>query len=255
MKRTDGLIYLTILLVIIGCKSNDESINGHWHTVTPGFGTFATLDISDSLSVMDKYKLGDRPDIQQRVDRKTGKQYLPFQDYEYTDKYHRTGDTLYIGDSTFAYKYVPSDIRRCELVDRYVSSVIDISLISNSTSETYDKLYYDSFCVDLFVGSKANRNCSYAFPYFDNLTKQFPDSVFIQAEDVLLKINNVKSYSDNMTDLWPKGKTTHMVIHVDKNVPPTFLKRVLDEIPDSFIKYRAVTNDKGELGVTKIVED
>ena len=131
MKNIGQLTILAAFIVLISCSTDTESINGHWHSLKPEWGSYKTLDIDDSITTWNKYQIGVlRPNTCLRKDPKTGKLYLPFldSDFSYTDTYDIDNDTLKITMGDFSYKYLKSSIKDCELSDRYTNSVINISL-------------------------------------------------------------------------------------------------------------------------------
>lgn len=250
MKQLQQLTSLIVIIILVGCSNKNQNVNGHWHSLTPEIGSFKTLDIDDSVIVLDKFEIqGSKPNWVYRKDKKSGRLILPFQEHEYTDKYRLTGDTLIIGDIGFEYKYLKSEIKDCELRDRYVNSVINITLPESQTSTDYDELAY---CVNMYIGkSRRQFNENHATDSFQKLLTKYPDSVFIQVWDVLTVLNDIPLVCNSIKDTFPGDEQPNLVLHADTYVDDIFFNRILDKIPRNFIVYRAVNKD-GQLRVSRI---
>jgi len=244
MKVIRQLIFLTTTLTLLGCPNIDNSINGHWHSTTPDIGTFNTLDINDSITVINKLEI-DYTEFAPfpRKDSKTGKLFLPFQEYASVDTYNIDNDTLNITDSGYSYKYVKSDFKECELADRYRNSVINISLIDYFKAEDYDKLLYTA---NLFIGNSIKSE--YERP------KSTPDSIFIQADDVFIKLGEVSRYCNEKESAFLPDDQISLVLHADRQVNELFIQRLIKEVPVTILIYKAV-NREGHLSVIKLSRD
>jgi hypothetical protein len=245
MKRLGQLTTLTAIIILLSCSTAIESVNGHWHSLKPEWGSYKTLDIDDSISTWNKYQIGVRlPNTCLRKDPTSGKLYLPFQDsdFSYTDTYDIDNDTLKITMGDFSYKYLRSNIEDCELSDRYTNSVINISLSESPTAEDYDQL---SDCANMFIGTSIQQG-------FVDPTKKYPDSVFVGVSDVYIKLEDVTNYCDRIKDTF-EGSFA-LVLHADNSVDELFIKRILEKVPPTITIYKAVKKD-GQLGVSKIDQD
>lgn len=238
------LIFLTTILTLFSCSTSNKDVNGHWHSTTPSIGTFKTLDINDSLTIINKFEIEySRFSPFLRKDPKTGKLYLPFQEYTVVETYNIDNDTLSITNYGFSYKYVKSDFSECKLADRYTNSVIDISLSESSEAMDYEELVYTA---NLFIGSSIKSE-------FDR-PRSSSDSIFIQAYDVFIKLEDVPKYcKEKESELSPNDQIS-LVLHADRQVNELFIQRLLEEVPKTIIVYKAVSR-VGHLSVIKLNRD
>ena len=89
---------------------------------------------------------------------------------------------------------------------------------------------------------------------FEDPTKKYPDSVFIEVGDVFINLDDIPKYCDRIKDTLPANETIELVLHVDSKVDESFTKRVLEKVPATIQTYKAV-NKGGQLGVSKITRD
>jgi hypothetical protein len=244
MKSLRQFTCITAITILLSCSTDNEDINGHWHSTKPEWGPYKTLDIDDSITTWNKYQIaGGQTDTYLRKDPKTGKLYLPFQLSDYSYTYTVDNDTLKITMGDFSYKYLKSNIEECELFDRYADEVLNISLTVSPTAEDYEQL---SNCANMFIGTSIKQG-------YQDPTKEYPDSVFIGVNDVFIKLEDVTKYCDILTkDTF--DEPIELVLHADNSVNELFIKKILEKIPPTIPTYRAV-NKGGQLGVSKITRD
>lgn len=244
MKRLGNIIKLTAT-ILFGCSNENQNINGHWHCLTPELGNFKTLDIDDSITTMDKYEIDvSLPNTGLRKDPKTKKMYLPFQENHFVDSYSIFNDTLKITYKDFSYKYVKSNVEKCKLSHRYYNSVINISLPESPIAQDYDNILY---CGNLFIGRSIKQG-------FRDPTKDYPDSVFILANDIFINLKDIPRYCALEKDLASSGEGIKLVLHADSSVSDSFIRRILEKTPQTFTIYRAVKSN-GQLGISRIDRD
>jgi hypothetical protein len=245
-----NILYLVTLIILTGCKINDRentSLKGHWHCVEP-CGLNKTLDIFDSITIINNQVLfGPERFEYPRVDEKN-RQILPLDHFfTYSDSFTINNDTLKIygsgkfTDSTvsYLYKYVKSN-KQCELWDRYISSVVNLTLSESTPSEDYDELLYP---VDLFIGTSIKPE--YQRP------KSSMDSIFVQADDVFIELDEVQRYCiEKESELVPNDKIS-LVLHADSQVNEIFIHRLIKMVPKTIAVYKAVQSE-GQLRVIKL---
>lgn len=244
MKRIRLITTLTAILILYGCSSKDIDINGHWHSVTKESWPLNTLDIDDSITTTDKYQIEiSLPNTYLRKDPRTGKLHLPFEEYTTVDTYSYDKDTLKITDKGVSNKYIKSNIEACELSDRYINSIIKISLSEYPESEDYDKLFYTA---NLFIGSSLKEE-------YERL-KSSEDSIYIQAYDILIRLNEVSRYCNERESELLKDDHISLVLHADRQVNDLFIRKLVKDVPETISVYKAVTRG-GELSVIKLNRD
>jgi len=247
-----NILHLVSLIFLITCQVRDGdkiSLNGHWHCVEP-CGLYKTLDIHDSVTTTNDLLLLEPDRLEYpRFDEK-GSQILPPDYFGYSDSFIIKNDTLEIYGSTVIQdriisntsKYVRS-LGQCELQDRYINSVINVSISESSKSEDYDKLLYTA---DLLIGTSIK-------PGYER-PKVSLDSIFIQADDVFIKLDEVPRYcKEKESELLPNDKIS-LVLHADRQVNELFIQRLIKEVPVTILVYKAVNRD-GHLSVIKLSRD
>jgi hypothetical protein len=245
----DRLILGTILyLLLTSCSTNsgDDKLTGHWHHVSTS-GHYQTLDIHDSLTITDKYNLiGGEYLEYPRID-KQGRQILPSNFYELSTNFNLTCDTLVIIDSTKNYKYVKSDLNDCLISDRYYDTFISVSPKLVESAEKFEISYKQFYSADLFIGKPKTDS-----DFGDSLARAFPDSIFIQARDVIINLTDIQQLSKSLTYMWDDSKKQYNLnLHADEKVSDEFLKKVELMTPDTFAIHRIVRL-KTDIGLLKI---
>lgn len=260
---------LSICVLIISCRTTEkpQSINGHWHFYSPGNGphdaVFQTLDISDTIVTTDRYDLGGEI-INFPRRSETGGWLLPVNEYSLSSYKHNIWDDVLTikEDSAEFHVYIKSDPKNCEIRDRYLSSTIDIDLKLEDSAFLYDELFFRSnintkvathahnSCADIFVGTSARSfSLSFDTQYFEELTTDHPDSIFIQFVDHFFNLNEISRIVKFTID---SKNSNNIVIHADRNVPETFISKVLERVPTSVKVYKAIRTPAGPLGVIEI---
>jgi hypothetical protein len=226
--------------------------NGHWHSFS-GIATYFTLDINDSLSITDNCVLsGVRFEMPRRLDE-FGHQILPAGNYgyhAYSQTYYLNADTLIIKDSTNTQKYVRSNLSDCFISDRYLGLAVKITLeeVSDAVDyEAYDKRYCSE---NLFVGRMSEGLSS---DYFDSLRMAIPDSIFIEANGVLIGLKGDHQFFKSINAKCADTQLPiNMNLHVDREVPLDFLKKVDIMVPDSFKVHKVVLVKGGDIGLIEL---
>jgi hypothetical protein len=159
----------------------------------------------------------------------------------YSYSFYVDGDTLVVPHEMGTDKYIHSDIANCSLLDRYATSTIDITPSEANTSNYLD----DEGNCNLLIGKLRKDKM------LDSTTKVYPDSMFIQYQDVWIRLEDIGKVYKMVADIFPFHSAS-VVLHSDKNVPDVFLADILDRIPDSVRVYKAVTIGQGNLGVLQM---
>jgi hypothetical protein len=249
------LIYMcfaiSLLLLVCSSSSKPNNENGHWHAVS-GVETYLTLDINDSSSITHNHIInaGQRRRESPRVDE-LGRKFLPsgFYGYHrYSGIYYLKADTLIVIDSiNGVQKYVRSDLSHCFISDKYMGLSVKITLEEVSDAVDYEVSYCS---YNLFVGKMGE---DLSTDYFDSLRNAAPDSVFIQADDVLIRLNGGAKFFESINYRCADSQLPiNMNLHVDREVPLDFLKKVDIMVPDSFKVHKVVLVKGRDIGLIEL---
>jgi hypothetical protein len=233
---------------IISCTEQSESLNGHWDLVSPEYSDLKTLDINDSLTVPNRYNLGghisnDFPRIYE------SKSVMPVYDMDYSESFFIKNDTLFIEKDTLTFNYVKSDINKCILSHRYTNTFISIDLDENNSANKFESISKGSCGTNVFVG-KLQHGKSH---FIDSLANSFPDSVFIQVNDIAIRLSDLSKFGGQTKDqCFPREPLVYL--HIDNKVPPDFIDQLLSNIPDSLNLNlnRVVKVYDGDIGLRKL---
>lgn len=239
----DKLIYFGFLITF-GCSNanNDRQIEGHWHCRETGQCEFKTIDIKDSILMTDKYVVGSY----------IREMYLDKNKVEYDEDVQvqmSKGKLIlnYYGTLT---EYIRSDLKKCLLADRYSDCMIDLSLPEVESAKSFDISITDFTTGDLLIGKlKQGLNDSN-----DNLAKQYPDSIFIQVNDVLIKLNDIPDYVKELKSGMDVPRE-NINLHIDKNVSVGFVSAIVKLInPEDYprtIIHNVVKIKNRDIGLLK----
>ena len=238
----DKLIFFG-LIIIFGCSTtnNERQIEGHWHCGQTGQCEFKTIDIKDSIITTDKYIVGSY--IRELYLDKNKS------DYDYDVEVQISNDKLILGYSDSITQYIRSDLKTCLLADRYSNCMIDLSLPEVESAKSFGISITDFTTGDLLIGKLihglADTN--------DKLTKQYPDSIFIQVDDVLISYSDIPKYLRDLDCMDCPRKNINL--HVDKNVPEGFVATIVKlinpgEYPRTII-HNVVKIKNGDIGLLK----
>jgi hypothetical protein len=225
------------LLILFGCSTinNDGKIEGHWHCIDSGQCEFETIDIKDTTIVSDKYIIGS------------------FSHFLYIGqdvKVQMNGDKLSLNYVDTSYYFYRSDLKVCLLPDRYKNCMIDLSLPEVASAFPFDSSNYDYTTGDLLIGKLRlgldDKN--------DRLAKQYPDSIFIQVNDVLIKYKDIPDYLRELKSCLDCPKES-INLHVDKDVPEEIVDTVVllinPGVNRSTIIYNVVKIKNGDVGLQR----
>jgi hypothetical protein len=238
------------IFLIQGCttKTTRDNLLGHWHRLPPDNSSYNTIDIQDTITVTDKYDLLSGGYLEYKRIDITGNLILPTNYFEHSTKFTLINDTLIIQDSLESYKYVKSDLRECLILDRYTSCAINIQLDSSKTSDYYEASYKQFCSWDLFIGKlKSNSD------FRDSLSRAFPDSIFIQTNDVLIDLDDIPKLCEQVRGVCSDNKNPlNINLHVDINVSDNFIKQIESSIPQTFSIHKIVNVDNKDIGLKRI---
>jgi hypothetical protein len=239
---------LFFILSILGCSQEVDTIKGHWHLVSPEYSFYKTLDISDSLTITEYYAL-DGNEYYEIPRRYESDNILPVDDYEYTTNFFVANDTLYIKKDSLIKNYVKSNIKDCILIHRYSNSFIDINLTIDNNALKFEHLPKTNCGTNVFVGKLRNDNSQ----FIDSLSISFPDSIFIQVNDIFIGLNDLTKFSIYTKDVCAPREPS-IYLHIDNNVPAAFIDQILSNFPDTsnMNLNRIVETSDGDIGLIKL---
>ena len=238
------LLYL--LLFTLGCTSNSENIQGHWHSITHDFNV--TLDISDSIVICNMYNRSGGYD-KCNLMLVNGQYYMFNHDLFNTARLELKSDTLITTtvdsyDSTIVkWIRVKPDIT-CFVEEFRTNLIVDVTL-----SEDISSMHIDSII--------QNRNYSiidigYPNIQFDNYRK---DKLTIQINDAYAKIDEVEDYLQIEHETYSENNCWTLIINADKKTPIKMLDSIINSVKIAGVNvdyYRTYTNLNGFIGVKKI---
>lgn len=229
------LIYLG-LLILFGCSTinTQEQIEGHWHCINSGHCEFETIDIKDSTIIGDKYTIGSYSHVL----------------YNGQDvRIQMIGDKLILNYPDTSFQFYSSDLTKCLLSDRYKNSMIDLSFPEAEFALPFDSST-NYTTGDLFIG-KLRQGLNETN---DKLARQYPDSIFIQVNDILINYKDIPGYIRELKSCLdcPKAKIN---LHVDKEVAEGVVNTVVMLInPGGYRStniYNVVKIKNGDIGLLR----
>gem|GEM_PF-3920486 len=229
-------------------KTPTDILLGHWHSIPSDNLIYNTIDIEDTVTFTDKYDLLGGAYLEYKRFDRNGKSILPISFYEHSTRFHLLNDTLTIRDSLEIYKYVKSDLRKCLILDRYANCAINILLDNSKASDNYDASY-KTFCSgDIFVG-KLRTDLNFR----DSLSRAYPDSIFIQTNDVLINLTDIPKLCVQVTGICSDNKNPlNINLHIDIGVPENYIEQIKSAIPEPFLIHSIVNVDNKDIGLKRI---
>ncbi|MEQ8574270.1 MAG: hypothetical protein RIB63_09420 [Fulvivirga sp.] len=239
---------ISVLLMSASCSKTPSSINGHWHLVSPKIDYFMTMDINDSLTItelydLDPYEYYEIPRVYQ------SKNILPISANEYTTDFSVINDTLYLRQESLIKKYVKGNINNCILTHRYSNSSIEVNLTDDNEALSYEASLPVKCGTNVYVGRPSVGKSQ----FLDSLASTFPDSTFIQVNDVFIGLSDLPKLSSHAKDVC-SPRNPALYFHLDKNVPAAFIQKVLRNIPDSLDLdfYKVVKMNDEDIGIKNL---
>lgn len=247
MNYEKKLIGLCVLISISCLPDQSDRLKGHWHAI-PDKNNYLTLDIDDTVTITDKYSLCGMHYVENNRKSKNGKEILPSSIYESSSTFEVKGDTLIVQDSSSAFIYIRKKISECILEDRYRDCYIKGTLLSYSPSIDW-KIGYKRFCsTNLFIGFPNTETKSGS-----RLRNTFPDSVVIEYQSVLISLNDFPRFYQEIKDMcFDDNRPLNMNLHIDSNVPESFVKKIESLTPQEFLIHRVVISETGDIGLKQI---
>ena len=225
------------LLILIGCSTpkEDEQTDGHWHCIKLAACEFETIDIQDSTIIGDKYIVGNY------------RQYLYIEEDLKVDA---NGDGLSLNYPDTSFQFYRSDSNKCLLKDRYRICMIDLSLPVVEWALSFDDDLDNYTTADLLLG-KLKQGSDESL---DKFAQQYPDSIFVQVNDVLIGFDLIPEYLRQLKDCLDCPEPS-INLHVDKDVPEAFVSTVIrlinpGENPTTKI-YNVVKIRNGDIGLIR----
>lgn len=237
MQMSLNSAILFTLLFFTSCSSGkwNDAVEGHWHCTGPKHYGHYTIDIADSTIIGDKFLVGS---------------YIHVQRISPDITVQADGDSLVLreGDSTF--HFYRSDISKCLASDRYRNSMIDLSLPEVSSARSFEISVRDYTTGDILIG-KLKQGSHEAL---NRLAKLYPDSVFIQVNDMLVTYGKIPEYIQDLKDCLDCPKAS-INLHVDKEVPEGVVATVVNLInPSGYTStriYNVVRIKNGDIGLLR----
>jgi hypothetical protein len=227
---------------------NIEKLLGHWHTCSPETSMYSTLDILDSIAITDRYGLDIFFYEEYRIRNAKGQITLPVGLYETSTSFGFNGDTLVIKADSTVVKYLRSDLDKCLISDRYEDCVIDVSLPDLAEPIDFEVSWRSLHSEEVFVGRLKPGS-----PYIDSLREAFPDSIFIQARNVLILSSNIPVVCERFQYMYPNpGRQLNVNLHLGKDVPQSHVDEIIGLIPANFNVHQAVKGRNGDIGLKRL---
>jgi hypothetical protein len=238
----DKLIYFG-LLILLGCSANNEGqIEGHWHCIKPRQCEFETIDIKDSVLTTDKYIVGLYKE-ELHLDKNRS-------EFDNDVKVQLNKGQLILNYSDNISHYIRSDLQNCILADRYLKGMIDLSLPEVRSAKPFNISVTDFTTGDILIG-KLKLGLS---ELNDKLTKQYPDSIFIQVNDVLINYKDITEYVRQLRDCRDCPRE-NVNLHVDRDVPEgvvgTVVKLINQDEIHSTVIHNVVKIENGDIGLLR----
>ena len=233
------LVFVLVVLLLPGC-ADKTNINGHWHAVDMEAGNNQTLDVTDTLTISNLWSLKTYLQIEclrwHPDSIGIGKQHLPLVDYNHTTKIRYESDTLTVGDGDQSFRYIKSDLRQCEIEDRYRN--LSVYVVPPATP-TLGYRNYSPIFADIYMGKA-----------LEEYSKK-SDSVYIEVVNVFIGFKDVKRYCEEVKSQTEKNVKPSILLHADKHVSESFIQSVMIQIPSEFSVYQAVVDPNNSLAVIK----
>ncbi len=258
-----NITYTIILLVLIGCKSDFEKLQGQWRRITPDNTRYQTLDINDSIVILNKL---DRNGfyLREKIYTKNDTIILPLA-YEFLYNLYVgfNNDTLILyplkksgSDWIGASKWVKMSDESNEISADFNSNLMfSINLDTNNKSIPFDTIGYKNKWTIINIG--------YPKKSIKRILNLHKDSLYLNINGNILTyndINDILKFELEETTYPNKEIQTQedliFIINADKNTPDEILDSILIKTQDlDFIKgiYRTcVNNDRKTVGLNKL---
>lgn len=239
----DKLLYFGLLFTLsCSIPNNENQIDGHWHCVNSELSEFKTIDIADSIITTDKYTIGSLS-VKLYLDKRKS-------EWDNNVKVRIVNDKLTLNYWDYSVQFKKSDLKNCLLTDRYSNSMINLSLPEVESARDYDISVTNFTTGDIFIGKlKQGLNDS-----TDSLAKHYPDSIFMQVNDVLINHKDITEYVRQLKNCLDCPRE-NINLHVDKDVPEgvvgTVVKLINPGESRSTIVHNVVKVKKGDIGLLR----
>lgn len=126
---------------------------------------------------------------------------------------------------------------------------MSIDLSNENDALNFEQIPKTSCGTNVFVG-KPRLDIR---PFFNSLANSFPDSIFIQVNDVLISLNELSKFGiQTKESCSPRDALVYL--HIDNKVSTDFIDQILSNIPDSLNLNlnRVVKMSDGDIGLLKL---
>ncbi|MTI25053.1 hypothetical protein [Fulvivirga kasyanovii] len=248
MMRWRAIILLSLITLLqSSCAQKEESLIGHWHLNSDN-GFFNTIDINDTVSSANYYELeGYGYTLPRAYDTLN---VLPFDDFFYTSAFELRGDRLLLSLDTVVIEYIKADIQTCIYKHRYARPFVEVDLHINDDAYEFEKAVPNSCGANVFVGPLKTGE---GF-FYDSLASAYPDSMFIQVNDVMIKFMDLPQLAKQTYDMCIDQPFAGINFHIDKSVPREYIDRLINSIPDSLkLEVNTVARmSNGDIGLVRV---
>ena len=222
---------LCLVFFLTSCaKKHENQIDGHWHNAHVHDPLFHTIDIEDSIIIANKYAIGS-------FDR-----YIDVEDVKFQQIDENQLIIFYIDTTLIFYK---SELKKCLFEDRYKKCMIELSLPEEISGHSYDSINHQYHSGNLFIG-KIKQGISLEN---DQLSNNFPDSIFIQANDVFIGEKDIPNYIIDLKDALHVPKA-NINIHADKYVPVEKIQSIAGMIKNMNTEVHYIVKTKGSWDIS-----
>ena len=237
---------ILLFVILIGCTNGEEAnVSGHWHLYA-NTGDLRTLDIEDSICVLNKYDATGVNYLEVSRYDSNGKQILPLQDIQMTGNYYLSGDTLVIEEDSLIAKYVRSNPIDCAIRDTYSQISVNVSPPMKEHASKLETPRMQLCEVDIFIGKLKGGSSS-----GNALLEQFPDSIFMQVRDQWIEFNELGDLI-RYFEIGCEADSVFVYTHCDKSIPSSFINKFRACLPESTKALRVVQLNETELGTVRI---
>jgi hypothetical protein len=233
------LLFWGVFLSLFNCQSNQEKLKGHWHTIREG-DVYHTLDITDSLSILDKYNINGS--YSSPLFNDDGKIFFPYTYHGHITEYDFKGDTLYLDSYPFlkienTWEDIKSDFFS------YLNTSISLTINNNS-------IPLDSIKPIGVV------HCGFRKDYWLKKDNNFKKKdIVIQVKDVWISFDEISEYIDNTIRQNQDIDNYNFVLNFHKDLPDSLKIELTNTIKQNskiYLYQSFINEDKKCIGLLAI---
>lgn len=251
-KQIEWIVFALIIFATIGCSKEEIDLNGHWHLYKPN-GTpynYTTLDINDSIAIIDKNKFNSYNCQINYNDKKDRIEII--NDIYFSFYFKIKGDTLLSFDDNGNKVIigVKPKTEKCTIEsDFFATEMVSISLPIMDQQKTI-KPPNPNYEVGFFVGKPKS-----------SIQGQYGDKTKLESSTGFIEIDKINLTNAQLEAKIPQTyqDKIYAVFFVDKQTSTNYFQKILDKQKeiigrDIYIagKLDEVTNDKSNIVLLKI---